>query len=80
MLEGVKATHFPYGDCHVSTNGVTTAQGNVILRYRERTEPRLGEPREREKSKQKDRAKKMQSDRRAGVATEKEVLRVSYSR
>ena len=76
----MKTTHFPCGDGHVSANGITTAQGNVILRYRGRTEPRLGESREREGSKQKDRTENVQSDRRAEVATEKEILRIPYSR
>ena len=58
---------------------MTTAQGNVILRYRGRTEPHLGESRERKESKQKDRTENVQSDRRAEVATEREILRVPHS-
>ncbi len=50
------------------------------MRYRERTQPHLGESREREESNQKDCAEKMQSDRRAEAATEKNILRVSCSR
>lgn len=50
------------------------------MRYRERTQPHLGESREREESNQKDCAEKMQSDRRAQAATEKSILRVSCAR